>query len=273
MLLILMAGTVLAVDYDIFTHSSRYNIAGRIYIDREIGHECDTGAVVKQNVKGYGALTRWEDVKIANHIMTATSETDWQTAADAIENLTVTSTIELCARPLSAAAHAYSDNGFTIEEGDLINPYHPLVVAGLLRVNPLTSQVMSTSTTTDRGETGSYYLDIRAAYGPGPYHAGIDEEINPFYGEDFRWWFDESKEGGIDRGDYYVGNYVEIDQYAYTSGGEMKRFIDMSSPFSTGLIKENMTVTGTSEVKEAFYMDNLEPGPKAIRLVWWELFF
>ncbi|MDY6827099.1 MAG: hypothetical protein SVV67_08010 [Bacillota bacterium] len=273
MIILLMAGNVFAVDYDIFTHSSRYNLGGKIDITREIGHACTTGAVVKQNVSGYGELTRSEDVTIANHIMTATSETDWRTAEDAIQNLVVTSTIDLCARPMSAAAHAYSYNGFTIEEGDLINPYHPLVVAGLIQVEPLTSQMLKTEIEANRGERGSYYLDIRAAYGPGPYHENVDEELNPFYGEDFRWWFDDSVKGGIDRGDYYVGNYVEIDQYAYTSYGEMKRFLDMSSPFSTGIITEDMTVTGMSEVKEAFYMDNLEPGPKAIRLTWWELFF
>jgi hypothetical protein len=273
MLILMVAGTVTAVDYDIFTHSSRYNLGGKIDIDREIGQACTTGAVIKQNISGYGELTRSEDVTIANNIMTSTSKMDWQTAADAIQNLVVTSTIDLCARPMSAAAHAYSDDGFTIEEGDLINPYHPLVVAGLIAVNPLTSQTLKTEIESNRGETGSYDLDIRAAYGPGPYHEGIDENLNPFYGKDFRWWFSDNKEGGIDRGDYYVGNYVEIDQYAFTSDGEMKRFLDMSSPFSTGIITEEMAVTGMSEVKEAFYMDNLEPGPKAIRLTWWELFF
>jgi hypothetical protein len=277
LLLLSITGPVLAEEDTTFRHWIDYNIDGRINIYREIGDFCNTGAVKIQTVNGYGEMTKSEDVRIAPHIMSIQETTDWTTATDAIRNLTVITTIDLCARPKSAAASTYEiEDGVEIQIGDIINPYHPLVVDGTIAVRGLTSQRWATLISPDRGESGSYYADFIAAYGPGPYEEKFGEmdelgEIS-FYDEKYLWWFDADKADGIDRGDYYVGNYFDIDQYAATTGGEFRRFISMSSPFSHAYLTEDLVVFGRAEVRDVFSMDNITAGPKAITLAWWELF-
>jgi hypothetical protein len=260
-----------------FDYSVVYNIGGLINIDRQFGDPCTTGAVKTQKISGYGDLTKVEDVTIAPHIMTIDDKTDWSTAADAIRKLTVTTTIQLCSRPMSAAERTYKiSETETIERDDIIHTYHPLVVDGTIDVYGLTSQIWATEVSTEPGNSGSYHADFIAAYGPGPYEEeGVVDRFGflIFYDEKYRWWFDEDEKDGIDRGDYYVGNYFKIDHYAYTSGGELKRLISMSSPFYNTIFVEDLEVVGMAEVKESFNMDNIKPGPKAIRFLWWEFLF
>jgi len=273
-----MTAPVIAQDNTRIDHSIRYDLDGLISIDRELGHACTTGAVKRQTVRGYGEMTKTENVRIAPHIITVYEESEWATAVDAIRNLAVTTTYSLCARPKSVAAFTYEDpdGEFIINAGDVINPYHPLVVSGDLAVRGLTSQLWAASITPNPGQMATYESDFIAAYGPGPYekiYGQIGEfGIVTFYDDDFRWWFDPDEQDGIGRGDYYVGNYFEIDQYAYTSGGEMTRFISISSPFSGALLIEDMAATGRAEVRESFEMDNLKPGPLAMDFAWYRLF-
>ena len=273
-ILSVLAAPAVAVNEQ-FSHSIRYDIGGRITIDRQLGFPCTSGAVKRQTVRGFGEMIKTEDVRIAPHIITVDEQTDWTTAEDAVRNLNVTTTIDLCARPMSAAAEDYTENGYNISEGDIISPYHPLVVSGELAVRSMTSQQWGVSITPDPGETGSLESDFIAAYGPGP-HEEIHGQEGPYgfisyFDEDYRWWFSD-EDDGIERGDYYVGNYFEIDQYAYTSGGEFSRFISMSSPFYGTYMEEELRVIGMAEVRDAFEMDNLEPGPKAITFAWYDLF-
>lgn len=261
-------------------HSIRYDVSGLISIDRTLGHECTTGAVKNQTILGYGDLLKQESVRMVPNIISHQDETSWSVPADAIRGLTVTTTIDLCARPMSTAATDYVYGGYDIMEGDLISPYHPLVVDGLLAVNPKTEQVWGTRLTTTPGNEGLYEVDFRAAYGPGPYEvSGV--EIQPgnitFYHPDYMWRFDNtlSADGyrkGYDKGRFYVGNYFYIDQHAYVSDGTMQRLISISSPFSNTLLYDNVKVTGQADIKEAFSLENLEAGPDARTLEWHDLF-
>lgn len=259
-----------------FSHTIQFDVSGRITIDRELGHACTTGAVKRQTVRGFGDMVRTESVRIAPHIINVDESTDWTTAEDAIRNLAVSTTIDLCSRAMSTSNQVYDEGDYNIQENDVIHTYHPLVVDGTISADRATDQVWAFYVSANPGEEGSYHSDFIAAYGPGPYedmYGEIDElgEVT-FYDDDYRWWFDSSEDDGIDRGDYYVGNYFEIDQYAYTSGGELSRYISMSSPFSGALLKEELDVIGMAEVRESFEMDNLEGGPKAITLAWYDLF-
>jgi hypothetical protein len=264
-------------DDEIFSHSIIYKIGGLISIDRQLGHACTTGAVKYQTIKGYGDVTKTETVRMANNILTVDETTDWSVSSDALSGLTVTTVIDLCSRPMSAAAENYDGSpGSDVYEGDIINIYHPLVVNGDLAVNRLTKQLWSTQLLTNPGHSGSYHADLYAAYGPGPYedrngvlHA---KGVRIYYDEDYQWWFDADEEDGIDRGDYYVGNFFEINQYAATTGGGMRRLISMSNPFENLLFIEELEVTGSAAVREAFSMKILEAGPEAITLAWYELF-
>jgi len=247
-----------------FTHRADYLMDGYIEIDKDIGDPCTTGASKNQTVRGYGRMTKSESLDIAPYIMAVEDEMDWVTAEDAVRNLEVTSTIELCARPMAAADAVYDDYDYEIDEGDIISPYHPLVVDGLLDITNKTEQVWGSAISANPGHVGSYSADFIAAYGPGPYEPGLPE--------DKLWEYDEYTNTADDYGDRYVGNYFDIDQYIYTSEGEARRYISISSPFSYALTEELMEVIGMAEVTETFSMDNLEPGPDAITLAWYELF-
>ena len=268
-----------------FDHTIIFNIGGLISIDRQLGHACTTGAVKNQRVSGYGDMTKSETVRMANNIITVDETSEWSVAANAISGLTVTTTIQLCSRPMSAAAETYeisADN--IINEGDIINVYNPYVVSGDIEVYGLTRQLWATRVQTNPGQEGSYHSDFIAAYGPGPYERlyGATDPSGQlfFYDEKFMWEYDENvhysdrddKLRGYERGDYYVGNFFSIEQFAYTSGGAMDRLISMSSPFENTLLIEDMSVVGMASVRESFEMHNLKGGPKAVTLVWYELF-
>ena len=268
-----------------FRHSITYVIGGRISIDRELGHACTTGAVKRQQITGYGDLTKTEEVRINNNIMNIVEVSDWTTAADAIAGLIVTTTIQLCSRPLSVAEENYKiAPGQEVYSGDYVPIYHPYVVEGYIKARGLTRQLWATSVMTNPGEEGSYHADFIAAYGPGPYERlyGVLSPANNlmFYDEKYMWEFDDNvyfqqrdhRLLGYKRGDFYVGNYFNIEQYAYTSGGDLKRFISMSSPFEGTFIEEDLHVIGMAAVRETFKMHNLERGKKGVTLAWYELF-
>jgi hypothetical protein len=268
-----------------FDHTIIYEIGGLISIDRQLGYACTNGAVKRQQVSGYGDMTKSETVRMANNIITVDETSDWSVAANAIGGLTVTTTIQLCNRPLSAAAETYEISpGVYIYEDDIINVYHPYVVSGDIDVYGLTQQLWATRVQTNPGQEGSYHSDFIAAYGPGPYekeYGAIDPDgILFYYDEKYLWEYDENvhysdrddKRNGYERGDYYVGNFFSIEQFAYTSGGSMNRLISMSSPFENTLLKEDMSVVGMASIRESFEMRNLIGGPKAVTLAWYELF-
>ncbi len=49
-------------------------------------------------------------------------------------------------------------------------------------------------------------------------------------------------------------------QQSGTTGGELRRHIDISSPWSAGYLYEDLTVIGSAKVTDSFTMNNLTPG-------------
>ena len=273
----LVPSSSVAQESNRFTHSIDYDIGGRVSIDRSLGHACTTGATKDLQVRGYGELKKSEDVRIDNHIISVDDTMNFRTAVDAIRNLSVMTAINLCARPIYIVAEDYIDEDtdeVLIERGEKIDPYHPLVIDGTILTNPATRQIWAHEITPEPGEVGQLDSDFIAAYGPGPYALGGNDNGNdsPFLDEDYMWWYDEDERDGIYRGDFYVGNYFDLDHYAYVSSGETRRLIEISSPFSHSYLFEEYAVRGMSEIRDTFMLDNLEPGPRAIRLTWYELF-
>jgi hypothetical protein len=280
-----LTAPVTAQDDTRFKHTVYYDVGGKIFINREIGHACTTGAVKRQRIEGYGELDKAETISIAGNIITVDETTNWTVPAGAIGGLSVTTTIDLCNRAMSVVAEDYIVDGETIlEAGAIINTYHPLVVDGTIKVTAATSQAWATLITTNPGHLGTYDADFIAAYGPGPYEKlyGAEDIYGNifFYDDDYMWEYREGvshldrddRKKGYERGDYYVGNYFNIDQYAYTSEGSMRRYISMSSPFENTVFEQELNVVGMAEVRESFDLHNLKGGPKAITLVWYELF-
>jgi len=307
------AGSALAERAPGIEYKADYDVKGKVDFERVSGHQCHTGAQKTQTIEGYGNFTKSDEITISRNVIIHKDRTDWEVPPDAIDGLIVTTVIDLCARPISevaqdyapadlvysfvekgvdpevAAEYVYETYGF--EEGEIINPYHPLVVDGTLKIDPKTEQVWASQMETVPGHSGAYHEDFRAAYGPGPYEeAGIgfgNDNHLPFDEDEFMWWFDEksdeqvtglrwwddeTRRKGIDYGDRYVGNYFDIDQYAMTTSGEMRRLISISEPFENRFLEEAYRVEGMSEVKEVFSVEVLPPGPDAFPLEWYKLF-
>ena len=143
----------------------------------------------------------------------------------------------------------------------------------------LTDQIWAAQVEADAGFSGRLTQDFEAAYGgyedwptDGPvYGYGEDEEDHEIHSDTFGFRRDEDNYWVTVTGDDYVGNYFNIDQFARTSQGTTKRYIDISSPWSHAYLYEDMEVVGMSEIEESFVMDNLEPGAEAVP-DWWDLF-
>jgi hypothetical protein len=60
-----------------------------------------------------------------------------------------------------------------------------------------------------------------------------------------------------------IAQEAGITQHSSTTGGELKRHIDISSPWSGGYLYEDMTVIGSASVTESFTMNNLGPGAES----------
>jgi len=140
-------------------------------------------------------------------------------------------------------------------------------------VEALTDQVWAAQVEAAPGRTGALVQNFEAAYGE---WAGITEDLE----EEFSDYVDAGRaeqdqwahtSDGIAVGEDYVGNYFYIGQLARIDEGEVKRYIDVSSPFSGALVSEEMTVLGAAEVQETFSMPNLGPG-KEVTAAWYELF-
>jgi len=127
----------------------------------------------------------------------------------------------------------------------------------------LTKQIWAVQVEANPGMSGNLHQDFEAAHGP--------------YGSEFddSFWFidDEDVVDGyaVSRGEDYVGSYFNIDQHARTSDGILRRFIDISSPFSHAYLMEDFEVEGQVDVEEAFTMTNIAPGVE-MEVLWYDLF-
>ena len=138
-------------------------------------------------------------------------------------------------------------------------------------IEGLTDQIWATQVEANPGETGLLNQSFEAAYG-NTYEGQVADKSEL---SDDGWGFvadgDVSDGYRPVRGEDYVGNYFTIEQHAMTTDGTLKRFIDISSPFDGSYIHEDFTVTGQSDVQEAFEMTNIEPG-ESIVVIWHDLF-
>jgi len=86
------------------THNATYEMDGSIDLEKQVGHLCNTGAEMKQTIKGEGEITKVMDTAQVAGKLTVSDDQDWVTAEGALRNLTVTSVIGLCA----PAKHEYT---------------------------------------------------------------------------------------------------------------------------------------------------------------------
>jgi hypothetical protein len=92
---------VLAIAAPAFAivHVAVYDMDGEIYMDKQVGHFCNTGAEQLQTIRGTGKMTKTMDVRMVKGKLTVKDKNDFVTAPDAVRNLVVTSVITLCTPP------------------------------------------------------------------------------------------------------------------------------------------------------------------------------
>ncbi len=133
-----------------------------------------------------------------------------------------------------------------------------------------TGQIWAVQVTAEPGESATLEQNFEAAHGP--YDGKVDKDSADQVDKDsFGLVEDDDGSTRVVKGEDYVGSYFHIEQLAYVSGGNLKRYIDISSPWSHGYLHEDMSVVGSATIEESFSMDNLAPGDEAIT-DWFELF-
>ncbi len=135
---------------------------------------------------------------------------------------------------------------------------------------PLTEQIWAVKLEVEPGEKGNLSQNFEAAYGA--YDAGIEgDSAGKVQKDSFGIDYDDDGSFEVLKGKDYVGNYFKIEQEVGTTGGTIKRHIDISSPWSGAYVHEDMVVEGRAEIEDTFRMDNLKPGEDA-EPDWHELF-
>jgi len=165
-------------------------------------------------------------------------------------------------------------------------------LADFMGWDPLTSQIWAVQVKADPGFSGNLHQKGEAAYGPFlggeyGYEADWDLPYGPLtwqfgdlegtldtlksYSDHWRW--EENKDGYLRAtpGADYVGDYFTMEQMARTSQGTLRRYIDVSSPWSHAYLHEDMSVVGTSKISDAFEMKNIAAGADILK-DWWLLF-
>ncbi len=296
--LILSAFFVLVIAAPVFAygliHEPEYRMDGIIDYNKQVGHECNTGAVMKQLIEGEGEMTKKSEIELKKGYIEVKDHQDWITAEEAFQNLAVTSVIELCA----PAKHVYGAEGDDHEGmtvpvewlyGARAAPGETIDVNGLSfapdHFEALTDQVWAAYVEAEPFFNAGLEQNFEAAYGPFAQHHGEQAlgVIPPKAPQ--HWWFIDAEEEpvldphenfreivGTDAGSYYVGNFFDLYQFARTYDGVLKRYIDISSPWSGAYLHEDMSVIGEAEIFEPFVLYNQVPGEDAFPEWWEELF-
>ena len=268
-------------------HVENYNVDGTIWMNKQVGHYCNTGAEQKQTIRGEGTLKKSMDSRMVKGKLTVVDTNDFVTAPNAVANLTIVSVIRLCTPPkytyTAPALAAWTDPITSIVHPNSI--YHP--TNGFTiddDWDPVSEQVWAAYVSANPGFSGNLHQDYVAAYGPwwagdgifatdaDWFQALIPGIVNVNMNDNWRWELDEDNVVFASRGVKYVGDYFNMKQLARTSDGEVKRYIDISSPWSHGYLYEDFEARGFVEIEESFSMMNLPEGVQ-VRGKWWEDLF
>ncbi len=277
-------------------HTATYELDGTINFKKQAGHACNTGGVLKQTIAGSGKMDKLMDVAMVPGKLTVADQNDWVAGATP---LTVTSVWELCTPPKYTyegrdalgrkvvapvdTLHAMYGPSVNQPAYAYIGERHNMAISGTTVAqlakyydwDALTGQIWAVQVQADPGFSGNLHQKGEAAYGP--FWAGLKAHDSAWtvapnsYTDTWRWETDKDNVIGRGIGKDYVGDYFNMEQFARTSQGTLKRYIDISSPWSHAYLMQDMTIVGKSEVKEGFSMPNQAAG-KDVPKDWWRLF-
>jgi len=281
-------------------HTATYEMEGVIDFKKQAGHYCNTGAEVKQVIAGSGKMDKVQTITQVKGKVTMSDTNDWVAGATP---LTVTTVWKLCTPPKYTyyeqtygydvpvgIAHIYSPTQSTWDMpaswtgGDgtplagAMAGYTHEMLAGIHGWDAVSEQYWAVQVQADPGFSGNLHQKGEAAYG-GFYTNGAPFEYAAHWRDgvtnnDNTWRWEYNKDGNLiapSVGKNYVGDYFTMEQMARTSQGTLKRYIDISSPWSHGYLHEDMSVVGKSKISEAFKLGNLPAGADVPK-DWWKLF-
>lgn len=277
------------------THNVDYELEGDIESERYVGHKCNTGAEMEQYIVGQGKIEKSIRTNQVKGKMVVSDVNDWTTAPDAVQNLSVATRVDLCTPPkmtykkdgYEGPVHPwalYRDSnqprtyfGDTVgapdDKGSIVSWNNRFGTATVDwsdltdGMEALTDQVWATGIVANPGERGFLATDFDIAYGPYLGHGGsvpswadAEDLLDTRGTREFWTW--ALRDGALvpRAGSHYVGDYVNIDSMAFVSDGELYRKVDISSPWSGGLIQEDTEVIGFGEVEESLRMVNIAAG-------------
>ena len=272
-------------------HTATYEMEGVIDFKKQAGHYCNTGAEIKQVIAGSGVMDKVQTITQVKGKITMDDTNDWVAGATP---LTVTTVWKLCTPP----KYTYYDTtygydvpvGITSLYGRTTGLYDmPAFISGDTLVgrtvemladewgwDAVSEQFWAVQVQADPGFSGNIHQKGEAAYGgfwAGTHDYDASWKLNGTNKND-TWRWEWNKDGdliGRSIGANYVGDYFNMEQMARTSQGTLKRYIDISSPWSHGYLHEDMSVVGKSMITEAFKLGNLPAGAD-VPGDWWRLF-
>jgi hypothetical protein len=285
------------------THTAQYEMGGVVNFKKQAGHFCNTGAEIKQTIMGSGVMDKVQTVAMVSGMITMDDTNNWVAGATP---LTVTTVWNLCMPPKAVyESDDYRDTDIgwkpyyslykglgkfkEFNQGVTTAGTFPTLGSGsgymsawdvlddLPSTKGLTDQVWAVQVQADPGFSGNLKQVGTAAHGNGVTPLTTEGEIDDkTFGSDdeaYYWfWGEDAKGNGVRKpGPSYVGMYFNMDQHARTSQGTLKRYIDISSPFSGAYLHEDMSVVGKSDVKDAFSLVNV-PAGEDVPGAWWKLF-
>ncbi len=270
-------------------HTATYEMDGQINFKKQAGHFCNTGAEIKQTIEGTGKMDKVQTVNMSPGKITMDDKNDWVAGA---APLTVTTTWKLCAPPkytyatgletdYVVSALELNEIGRTFARPLPWGAVHrggPLDAADHFGFDAVSGQIWAVQVKADPGFSGNLHQTGEAASGK---FSGRESREYEDWAEAPNWttkglakdsdtWKYFAPDG-VKVGADFVGDYFTMQQLARTSQGTLKRYIDISSPFSHGYVFEDMSVVGKSNIKEGFLMGNLPKGADIVGL-WWDLF-
>ncbi len=216
-------------------HSADYEMEGRIELKKQAGHEYETGARMRQVIGGEGSMAKGSDIYMESGYLQVADSQDWVTDDQTLRKLGVTTSIKLFTPP----KYVYGDEQSTVWWKEVYEAFSERQAAD--HWDALTDQVWAVNVEADPGQAGQLTAGFEAA-------------------------FDFGVVGG--RTSRNIGDYFNIEQQAAVTGGTLRRYIDISSPRRHAYLHEDMRVTGSSSVSEAFSLENI----RGRGLSWYELF-
>lgn len=292
-------------------HVADYKMNGEIWMNKQVGHYCNTGAEQKQTIRGTGEMVKSMDVTMVQGRLSVVDTNDYVASATAVGNLTVTSVIRLCTPPkivyedwelgdpvpfVFPLAALYPPTGFGINGNMLPNYLFLDVFEGMGWQNVvngfnalagtdyagISDQIWAVQVSANPGFSGNLHQEYTAAFGgfsPFLMPEGEDWDVASLgglndFGDRWRWAYDTDNNNILtaERGPRYVGDYFNMKQMARTSQGEVKRYIDISSPWSHGYTFTDFEAQGFVEIGEQYTFVNLPEGVAA-RTKWWQDLF